>query len=64
YEIGSVNLGGESFPSLRTSMRVNDILLFQEAVSMKCPGYIANLMFTAQEEETIDSLIGKFYLLR
>ncbi|MBQ6808077.1 MAG: hypothetical protein IJP07_02780 [Firmicutes bacterium] len=63
YEISSLRVEDQDFPSLRTCVKANGVTVYQEAFSIKCNGYIANVTLTAYNEDNIDALVENFYLL-
>lgn len=64
FEHGTVNIDGETFPCLRTTGEINGITMYQIAVAKKCNGYIANFAIASFNENSVDSVLDCFYIVK
>ena len=64
FEHGTVNIDGETFNCLRSTYELNGIPMYQIAVAKKCNGYIATFAITSFYENSIDSILDCFYVIK
>jgi len=63
-ELDTVNIEGEELTCLYTSGEINGLKMYQKIFSVKCNGYLATFTITTYEENTVDSIIERFYFIK
>lgn len=62
-ELGTISVDGEERVCLCLSAEMGGFKMYLKQFSIKCDGYLANLTVGAPEEETVDSIIDRFYFI-
>ena len=63
-ELDMVNIEGKNINCLYMSGKINDLKMYQKIFQIKCIGYLATITITTYEENTVDSIVEKFYFVK
>lgn len=64
HEISTVEIDGKVFDALTVSSEINGFKIYQKIINIKCNGYLAAIAITASNENTINSILEDFYVLK
>ncbi len=62
-ELDTVNIEGEEIDCLSMSAQIDGLNVYQKTFGIKCNGYLASITVTAYKENTVDSIVEKFYFV-
>jgi hypothetical protein len=63
-ELSKVSIEGKEFTCLYVTGEINGLKMYQKLLPIKCNGYMANITITTYNQNTVDSLIENFYLVK
>lgn len=63
-ELDTVSIEGEELTCLYTSAEIDGLKMYQKIFPIKCNGYLATITVTTYEENTVDSIMERFYFIK
>ncbi len=64
FEITTVDVDGEEVMCLKSCGVIDELMMYQKIISIKCDGYLSNITVTTYQEDTVDEVFGKFHYVK
>ncbi len=63
YEIKDIEIDGKTVPVIQNVAKMDDVIIYQCLLSIKCDGYLANIAVTASSEDELNKLVSTLYFI-
>lgn len=64
HKIETAEIDGKVFDALAVSSEISGFKIYQKIINIKCNGYLASIAISSGDENTINSIIEDFYILK